>query len=56
MGGAQYLMVRKFPKIGAPLLDAKITLVEQTQVDRLEVYMTVDMPGVLNQVGLHLKA
>ena len=56
MGGAQYLMVRKFPKIGAPLLDAGITLVEQTQADRLEIYMTVDMPGVLNQVGLHLMA
>jgi hypothetical protein len=49
-------MVRKFPKIGAPLLDAKLTLIEQTQVDRVEIYMTVDMPSVLNQIGLHLMA
>lgn len=54
--GSRFLQLRKFPKIGAPLLAAKIGLIEQIEADRLEIYMDITMPKVLNQIGLHLKA
>jgi len=54
--GARYLQLRRFPKIGVPLQSATIGLIEQTEADRLEIYMEVKMPSVLNQIGLHLLA
>lgn len=54
--GARYLQLRRFPKIGAPLQSAEIGLIEQSEADRLEVYMDITMPTVLNQIGLHLLA
>lgn len=54
--GARYLQLRRFPKIGVPLQSATIGLIEQSEADRLEVYMEIKMPTVLNQIGLHLLA
>jgi hypothetical protein len=54
--GARYLQLRRFPKIGVPLISATIGLVEQIEIDRLELYMDILMPKVLNQIGLHLLA
>lgn len=56
LNGAGYLKLRKFPKIGAPVLDATIEKVEQVESDQLNVYMLVEMPDVLNKIGLYLKA
>ena len=53
---SKFLRARSFAKIGPPLLDAVIGLVEQTESDMVEVYMEIDMPNVLNKIGLHLKA
>jgi len=53
---SKFLRARSFPKIGPPLLDAVIGLIEQSEADMLEVYMEIDMPNVLNKIGLHLKA
>ncbi len=53
--GAEYLMLRKFPKIGAPLLGAELTLAQQSEVDQVDVYLEIDMPKVLNKIGLYLK-
>jgi len=54
--GVKYLQLRVFPKIGAPLNSGNITSVKQheTEVDRVEINMNIDMPKVLNQLGLHL--
>lgn len=56
--GGEYLMLRKFPKIGAPLLDMDLKQIEQmaNEVDGLNVYIDIDMPKVLNKIGLYLKA
>lgn len=54
--GSRSLQLRRLPKIGSPLLSAKIGLIEQIEADRLEIYMDIKMPTVLNQIGLHLKA
>lgn len=54
--GAKYLSLRNYPKIGSPLQSATIGLVEQPEADRLELYMDIKMPTVLNQIGLHLRA
>ena len=54
--GSRYLQLRRFPKIGAPLVTATIGLIEQIEADRLEIYMDITMPTVLNQIGLHLRA
>lgn len=56
--GTDFLQLRTFPRIGAPLLDAEVTLIEQQagEVDRVEIFATVDMPKVLNKIGLHLIA
>jgi len=48
--------LRNYPKIGSPLQSATIGLVEQPEADRLELYMDIKMPTVLNQIGLHLRA
>ena len=49
-----FLRARSFAKIGAPLLNGVIGLIEQTEADRLDIYMEVDLPTVLNKIGLHL--
>ncbi len=56
--GAAYLKLRIFPKIGTPLLESEITYIAQSEdeVDRVEVYMDITMPKVLNRIGLHLVA
>jgi hypothetical protein len=55
---AAYLQLRIFPKIGVPLLGAEITSLTQseTEKDRVEVYMDIELPAVLNRIGLHLVA
>lgn len=47
-----------YPRIGAPLLGARITTLAPLvgQRDRVEVYMDVDLPAPLNRIGLHLVA
>jgi len=52
--GSTFLQLRRFPKIGTPLLSANVGLIEQIEADRLEIYMEITMPTVLNQIGLHL--
>jgi len=56
--GTDFLQLRTFPRIGAPLLSAEITSLEQlaSEVDRVEIYAEIEMPKVLNKIGLHLKA
>jgi len=54
--GIDVLKLRKAAKIGAPLNDAAITSLAQhaTVRDRVEAYMTVNLPIPLNRIGLHL--
>lgn len=53
---AGYLQLRIFPKIGVPLLSAEIVSLAQseTERDRIEIFMNVELPSVVNQIGLHL--
>ena len=52
------LKSRYAPKIGPPLLDFNIDSVEESDIssDRIEAFIGVDMPMVLNTIGLHLVA
>lgn len=54
--GIDLLKLRKYAKIGAPLNDATITSLDisDAAADRVEAYMTIDMPKPLNRIGLHL--
>lgn len=56
--GTQALLHQEYPNIGTPILDADVT--ELTQLaderDRVEIYATVEIPSVLNKIGLHLRA
>ena len=56
--GTQILQLKTYPKIGAPLLDAEITSLEQLsgEVDQVELFGELDLPTVLNKIGLHLRA
>lgn len=56
--GAETLQLRKYPRIGAPLISADITKLEQlaSEVDQLEMYVEVEQPKVLNKIGLHIRA
>ncbi len=56
--GTDFLELRTFPRLGAPLLSAKIVSLEQhaSEVDRVEIYAEIKMPKVLNKIGLYLKA
>lgn len=56
--GTTQLQSQKLPRIGAPLVDAEITSIEvmSGQKDRVEIYMSVQLPYPLNRVGLHLVA
>lgn len=52
------LKARKVAKIGSPLLDYTLDSVDQSTLsrDRIEAYMTVDLPMTLNVIALHLVA
>jgi hypothetical protein len=52
------LKARFVSKIGPPLIDAVIDGVEESDLstDRIEAYVSVDLPMVLNTIGLHLVA
>jgi len=52
------LRARYVSKIGPPLVDAVIDGVEESDLstDRIEAYVSVDLPMVLNTIGLHLVA
>lgn len=54
--GIDLLKLRKYAKIGAPLNDASITSldVSTAAADRVEAYMSINMPKPLNRIGLHL--
>lgn len=54
--GIDLLKLRKYAKIGAPLNDATVTSIDVSTAaaDRVESYMTIDMPKPLNRIGLHL--
>ena len=56
--GVQYLKLRIYPKIGTPILDATVTAVAQleSEVDRVESYVEVLLPKVVNRIGLHLRS
>jgi hypothetical protein len=56
--GTEYLRRLVYPKIGAPILSATVTKLEQLagETDRVEIYAEVDIPRVLNKIGLHLIA
>lgn len=56
--GTDFLRLRIYPKIGAPLLDGEIiTLSQRTgEDDGLGMYAEVSLPRVLNKIGLHLRA
>ncbi len=52
------LKSRYVSKIGPPLLDGSIASAQVSTIssDRLEIYINVDLPMVLNTIGLHLVA
>lgn len=54
--GSSLLKSKKLPKIGAPLIDAKITLLAQDKnnVDQLNCNLAIQMPTVLNYLNLYL--
>jgi len=54
MAQVEYLKNRRLSRLGPPLLDATLGLVTQSEADRLEIYMELQLPHVLNRIGLHL--
>ena len=54
--GIDLLKLRKYARIGAPLNEGAISslAVNETISDRVEAYMTIQMPKPLNRIGLHL--
>lgn len=52
---AQSLQTRTFPRIGAPLIDAVIENTTIPEVDRLDIFVFLTLPRVLNQIGVHLR-
>jgi hypothetical protein len=54
--GVDLLKLRKYAKIGAPLLSATVTSVAQSvaSADRAEIYVEAELPKPLNRIGLHL--
>jgi hypothetical protein len=57
-GGTAQLQSQRLPRIGAPIITATVDSIAPLagQKDRVEVYMTVDLPFPLNRIGLHLVA
>lgn len=56
--GSAQLQARKTPKIGAPLLSSNIATIQTVSgsADQVEVFMTVQLPRPLNEIGLYLTA
>jgi hypothetical protein len=56
VGGIDLLKLRKYAKIGAPLLNGTVVSVAESSAaaDRAEAYVEVQMPKPLNRIGLHL--
>lgn len=56
--GTDNLKLRRVARIGAPLIDARITslAVSPVSADRVEIYANVELPKPLNVIGLHLIA
>lgn len=54
--GIDNLKLRRRVRIGAPIIDGRITSVAEStaSADRVEAYIEVDFPKPLNTVGLHL--
>lgn len=54
--GIESLKLRRKVRIGAPIIDAKLTSIGESPIsaDRLELYVEVDFPKPLNTVGLHI--
>jgi hypothetical protein len=54
--GTDLLKLRRYPKIGSPIISAELTKMEisASAKDRVEAYMNVVMPKPLNRIGLHL--
>jgi len=55
-GGIDNLKLRRRPRIGAPIIDGKISSisVSPSTADRIEVYVEIQFPAPLNIVALHL--
>lgn len=56
--GTDQLRGESLPRIGAPILGASVQSIEPLdgQRDRVEIYMSLDLPVPLNQIGLRLTA
>lgn len=56
VGGVDNLKLRRRPRIGAPIIDGKITsvFVSPSTADRIEMFVEVQFPAPLNIVALHL--
>jgi len=54
--GIDNLKLRRRVRIGAPIIDARITKLGESELseDRLEVFIEADFPKPLNTVGLHI--
>lgn len=54
--GIENLKLRRRVRIGAPIIDGRITSVAESTVssDRIEAYIEIDFPKPLNTIGLHL--
>ena len=54
--GIESLRLRRLPRIGAPIIDAKIVslAVSPSSADRLEIYVEAQFPAPLNVIALHL--
>lgn len=56
VSGSELLKTKKLPRIGAPLVDYKITKLEQnaTSIDRVTVVVATTQPAVLNFADVYL--
>lgn len=54
--GVDTLRLRRYPKIGAPLISAELSLIQQSSssADKVEAYLNIQMPSPLNRIELHL--
>lgn len=56
INGVDNLKLRRRPRIGAPLIDGKLTKIETSTMsaDRIEVWVEATFPAPLNTIALHL--
>jgi hypothetical protein len=56
VGGIDNLKLRRRPRIGAPIIDGKVTSIAQStsSADRVETFVEITFPAPLNIVALHL--